>query len=84
MTDDDPIRRRDEEFRESFPWIPWDDPVKLTVVAEDGRVLVFWGCRFCIAAKGLKAQEMLREAENLAAWEKTDGFIEHMTIIHGA
>jgi hypothetical protein len=64
--------------------IPWDEPIEVTVVQEDGRLRRVLACRFCIAEVGLKAAEILDPAmEGLAAWETPGGFLEHLVTQHG-
>jgi hypothetical protein len=70
-------------WRESFPEIPWDDPIPVTVIREDGSPLSVLACRICIADVGLKAQDIIHGVEGLAIFEKPDDFIEHLAVEHG-
>lgn len=43
------------ELRHRFPEIPWDQPVRVTVIGYGpGR----WVCRYCIARHGLRGEEI--------------------------
>ncbi len=44
----------DADF-ERIPGIPWREPIKVTTPTASG-----WGCRLCIAAYGLRAQDVDR------------------------
>lgn len=63
----------EEELRTKFPWVPWDDPILITVpgVGEG------FGCRFCIAQYGL------RGADVAGTPQSAEEFDNHMTLIHG-
>ena len=72
------------EWRESFPMIPWDEPLPILVWREDGSPLSVLACRFCIADLGLKAQDITQGTPDTAVWEKPDDFLEHLATVHGA
>jgi hypothetical protein len=70
-------------WRESFPEIPWDEPIEVTVLRSNGYELNVLACRICIADVGLKAQDIIHGVEGLAVFEKPDDFIEHLAVTHG-
>ena len=43
------------ELRRRYPEIPWDQPVRIKVLAGSPG---WWVCRVCIALHGLKASEL--------------------------
>jgi hypothetical protein len=47
-------------LRERFPEIAWDQPVAVTILGAEelpDDEALFWVCRYCIAMKGLRAQD---------------------------
>lgn len=70
------------QWRESFPDIPWDDPIDVSVMRADGSVLTVLACRLCIADVGLKAQDILTRAPGLAVFETPDDFYDHLATRH--
>lgn len=65
---------RETELQESAPWIRWREPIRISMIAtpEDVR----FGCRFCIAIKGItgpKIVELPRTREE---------FENHMIVEH--
>lgn len=71
------------QWRESFPEIPWDEPIEVTVVrSEDNEMVRVLACRICIADVGLKAQDILG-GEAMSVFEDPDDFIEHLAVAHG-
>jgi hypothetical protein len=71
------------QWRESFPSIPWDDPLTVTVMKADGTLVNVLACRLCIADLGLKADDILNRPEEIAVFEAPDDFIEHLATVHG-
>jgi hypothetical protein len=69
-------------WRESFPEIPWDEPIDVTVMRGDGTALHVLACRICIADVGLKAADILAGADGLAVFEAPDDFLDHLGTVH--
>ena len=60
-------------LRERFPEIPWDQPVKVSVIGfGPGR----WVCRYCIALHGLRGDEINDSAFVFDTREETLDHIE--------
>jgi hypothetical protein len=62
----------EQELKDTFPSIAWDDPVEITVPGL-GRGL---GCRFCIAQYGLSGSDV----QNLP--QTQEEFEQHMVLMH--
>ena len=45
----------EDQLRDAFPAIPWDEPVKIVIA----NALTGWACRYCIARVGFSAQDAL-------------------------
>lgn len=71
-----------DQWRSSFPGIPWDDPLDVSVMRGDGSVMTVLACRICIADVGLKAQDILSRAPGLAVFEAPDDFYDHLATRH--
>jgi hypothetical protein len=67
------VRKREIELEISYPSVPWREPIKVT--RTDGAR--GYACRFCIAMKGLKADEI----PNLAPYAYL--VREHILLDHG-
>lgn len=67
----EPGAMTDQELRDKFPEIRWDEPFKVTIAGRGTTYL----CRYCIAHEGLKASEafdkggILQKIENHIARE---------------
>jgi hypothetical protein len=48
------VRKRETELEIHYPLVPWREPIKVT--RTDGAC--GYACRFCIAIKGLKADDI--------------------------
>src|SRR5262249_1391450 len=71
-----------QQWRESFPDIPWDDPIPVTVMKADGKTVSVLACRICIADQGLKAQDIIGGKEGTAVFAAPDAFFEHLLSAH--
>lgn len=63
----------DHELEQAYPWIPWRTPIMVAVL---GGVAHRFGCRLCIAHRGLHAAH----ADGLPATQEE--FDRHMTEEH--
>jgi hypothetical protein len=73
------------ELRRRFPEIPWDQPVTVTVAQQfptfvPTETYSFWACRYCIAMKGLKAQDALKGRANV--YMTRDEALDHVEQAH--
>lgn len=58
----------ESELKQRYPWIEWDEPILV-----NGR----FGCRYCIAQKGLNGRDVPRLPNSLK------DFQEHLKEVHG-
>jgi len=65
----------DKDWERTFPFIPWREPISITVVAGIHR----WVCRFCIQRHGLKAVAL---AECPFAFEDAASCADHIELEH--
>ena len=74
------------ELRSRFPEIPWDQPVSVSVLpewgAESGSPLRRWVCRYCIAMRGISAQELLHGKSEYMAHQTRDDALDHIEMTH--
>jgi len=64
----------EEQLERQFPAIPWREPVKVSVIGNPTAKIC---CRFCIAIKGLKADEV-----HLVGFDNESGFRRHIVENH--
>lgn len=70
-------------LRERFPEIAWDQPVQLLVPKglHTPEVLERWGCRYCIALYGLKAQDIIQSSSTFVFVRRRD-CLDHIEAAH--
>lgn len=67
-----------EQLWAAFPWIEWDEPVKVTVIgAANGDALC---CRVCIALDGTTGAEV---AADKGTFPSVESFKRHYAEVHG-
>jgi hypothetical protein len=64
-------RLTDQELRDLYWWIPWDEPWKATLMDERGNPTnlrtKLYVCRYCVAHDGLRAWELRRRQDTYDA-----------------